>query len=276
MALIEIRNAGYTYSRIDESDVVALRGVNINIDRGEFVAILGANGSGKSTLAKLMNGLLIPSEGEVIVDGVATSDQSRIYEVRSKVAMVFQNPDNQMVASTIEDDIAFGPENLGVPREEIIERVNESLSAVGMLEHKSGTPFKLSGGQKQRIAIAAALAMRPEVLVLDESTAMLDPKGRREIMKVLMDLKTKNITIVLITHYMDEAYAADRVIVMQGGTAVRDCTPHALFLTDNPEQYGLALPPLFEIINKLRSRGLDIDPNVDSIEGLTEALCRLS
>ena len=276
MALIEIRNAGYTYSRVDESDVVALRDVNINIDRGEFVAILGANGSGKSTLAKLMNGLLIPSEGEVIVDGVATSDQSRIYEVRSKVAMVFQNPDNQMVASTIEDDIAFGPENLGVPREEIIERVNESLSAVGMLEHKSGTPFKLSGGQKQRIAIAAALAMRPEVLVLDESTAMLDPKGRREIMKVLMDLKAKNITIVLITHYMDEAYAADRVIVMQSGTAVRDCTPHDLFLTDNPEQYGLALPPLFEIINKLRSRGMDIDPNVDSIEGLTEALCRLS
>ena len=275
MALIEIKNVGYVYKQVDEADLVALRGVSLNIEKGEFVTILGANGSGKSTLAKLMNGLLLPTDGEVFVDGIPTTDQSRIFEVRSKVGMVFQNPDNQMVASNIEDDLAFGPENLGVPREEIAVRIDEALAAVGMTEHKKGTPFKLSGGQKQRIAIAAVLAMKPEVLVLDESTAMLDPKGRREIMKVLFDLKSKGITIVLITHYMDEAYLSDRVVVINDGRIVKDCLPKELFLQDDPEKYGLCLPPFFDIVNKLRACGIEIGAGVDDVQSLAEVLCRL-
>lgn len=274
MALIEIKNASYVYKQIDEDDLVALNGVDLDVQKGEFLAILGSNGSGKSTLAKLMNGLLLPCDGTVTVDGILTSDPKRIYDVRRRVAMVFQNPDNQMVASTIEDDIAFGPENLGIPREEIAERVDQALSAVGMSEHKKGTPFKLSGGQKQRIAIAGALAMRPEVLVLDESTAMLDPKGRKEIMKVLLELRAKGITVILITHYMDEAYLADRVAVLKNGRIVRDCLPKQLFLEDEPEKYGLCLPPFFDIINKLRKQGVEIPSDVQSIEQLAEVICR--
>ena len=274
MSLISVKNVTFAYKMVDEDDLIALSDVNLDIERGEFVSILGANGSGKSTLAKLLNGLLIPTEGEVTVDGVSTADEAHIYDVRSKVAMVFQNPDNQMVASSIEDDIAFGPENLGVPPAEIAVRVDEALSAVGMLEHKSGTPFKLSGGQKQRIAIAGALAMRPEVLVLDESTAMLDPKGRHEIMKVINDLRSKGMTIVLITHYMDEAFRSDRVIVMSKGKVVRNCSPRELFLKDDPEEFGLCLPPFFDIVNKLIKRGIDIGDEVDSVEQLAEVLCR--
>ena len=251
-------------------------GINLEVRRGEFLVILGRNGSGKSTLAKLLNGFLIPDEGIVTVMGTDTADENKIYEVRSKVGMVFQNPDNQMVASVVENDVAFGPENLGIPRAEIEERVTEALETVGMSEYRKGSPNKLSGGQKQRIAIAAILAMRPDVVILDESTAMLDPKGRREIMDTVMKLnREKGMTVVLITHYMDEAIEADRILVLNDGKVIASGAPREVFFNyDKVKAAGLELPVASKVSKALIEAGCDL-PFAITDEELAKSVCRL-
>lgn len=274
---VKFENVTYEYPA-EENAVVAVKGVNLEIADGTFVCICGENGSGKSTLAKLMNGLLQPTSGTVTVDGrtTATEVESELFAIRQKVGMVFQNPDNQMIASIIEDEIAFGPENLGVPREEIGERITYALNAVGMSEHRHHTPYKLSGGQKQRIAIAAVLAMRPEVLVLDESTAMLDPKGRAEVLSVAHELNRQGITVVLITHFMEEAAGADRVIVMSAGEIVMDGTPDEIFRDRTAiERYDLELPIADDIAADLREAGIPLEQKIYSESALAEALWRL-
>ena len=273
---VKLENVTYEYPT-EEDAVVAVKGVSLEIEEGSFVCICGENGSGKSTLAKLMNGLLQPTSGEVTVDGksTATESESELFAIRQKVGMVFQNPDNQMIASIIEDEIAFGPENLGIPREEIGERITYALDAVGMTEYRHHTPYKLSGGQKQRIAIAAVLAMRPEVLVLDESTAMLDPKGRAEVLKVAHELHAQGITIVLITHFMEEATQADRVIVMSAGEVVMDGTPEEIFKDrESIERYDLELPIVDYLAAELIKAGLPLTQKIYSAETLAEAICR--
>lgn len=274
MKIIEVKDVVYDYTSIDGS-VRALRNVSLDIEEGQFVVLLGHNGSGKSTFAKLLNGLLVPTSGEVKVYGYDTKDDDTVFEIRKRVGMVFQNPDNQMIASIVEDDIAFGPENLGLEREEIGRRVEWALSAVGMSEHRKSTPFKMSGGQKQRIAIAGILALAPQVLVLDESTAMLDPEGRREVLKVAHELNREHgITVILITHYMDEAAQADRVVVMKSGEIVGDGTPREIFKdTALIESTGLAYPLSCAIANRLRDAGLELREGIITKEELTEALC---
>lgn len=274
MDSIVIDNVSYSYRKdVGEN---ALDGISLTVREGEFLAIVGRNGSGKSTLAKLMNGLLVPSSGTVTVYGYDTKEDKTIYEVRKRVGMVFQNPDNQMVASIVEDDIAFGPENIGVPREEIKERIEWALKSVGMLEHRGETPTKMSGGQKQRIAIAGVLALKPRVLVLDESTAMLDPKGRREVMNTVHELNRKEgITVCHITHYMEECIDADRVVVIDGGRVVMDGTPEEVF-ADRKKlgEYKLGLPPVMALADMLREEGLPV-PVVHTEDELVEELCRL-
>lgn len=274
-AVIKVDNVSYDY-RSGEHVSRGVRGVSLVVNRGEFVVLLGHNGSGKSTLAKLLNGFVVPDEGTVTVEGIDTRDNERIYELRAKVGMVFQNADNQMVASVIENDIAFGPENLGVPREEIEKRITWALDAVNMSEHRKRSPNKLSGGQKQRIAIAAILAMYPDVLILDESTAMLDPKGRAEIMETIQRLnKEKGLTVILITHYMDEAIAADKIFVMNEGRVIAEGTPREVFsATDKITEAKLELPVASKISAELRRAGLDI-PFALTDEELTEGLCGL-
>ena len=230
---------------------VALDGISLDIDKGSFVAVVGMNGSGKSTLAKCLNGLLAPTAGRVIVDGFDTAEEEHIWDVRRRVGMVFQNPDNQIVSSIVEDDVAFGPENLGVEPKEIRRRVDEALKRVGMYELKDKGAHMLSGGQKQRIAIAGAIAMRPECIVFDEPTAMLDPKGRASVMGIIRDLNAEGITCVLITHFMSEAEQADRVIVLKKGRVICDRTPEALFSDKEMiEKAGLEMPPAIEIRDK--------------------------
>ena len=273
---IKFENVYYEYPGEDKA-VVAVKGVSLEIEDGSFVCVCGENGSGKSTLAKLMNGLLPPTSGVVTVDGriTATEEETELFAIRQKVGMVFQNPDNQMIASIIEDEIAFGPENLGVPREEIGERIDYALSAVGMTEYRYNTPYKLSGGQKQRIAIASVLAMKPEVLVLDESTAMLDPKGRADVMKVAEDLNKQGITIVLITHFMEEATRADRVIVMNEGSIVMDGSPEEIFRKrEEIERYDLELPVADAIAAALIGEGVPLEDKIYSESELAEAICR--
>ena len=251
--------------------------MTLSIEEGSFVALVGHNGSGKSTLARLLNGLFVPTNGDVVVYGVNTKDEKRIYDVRSRVGMVFQNPDNQMIATNVADDIAFGPENLGVEREEIIRRVDQALEQVGMSEYRDGTPFKLSGGQKQRLAIAGVLAIKPRVMVLDEATAMLDPKGRDEVMAVTRKLnREEGMTVVHITHYMEEALGADRLIVMNDGLVVADGKPSEVF-----KQYGLlrqiklGVPYVTNVAVALHAAGLDIDPHIVGEDELVEAICAL-
>lgn len=273
---VRFENVTYEYPG-EEKSVVAVKNVSLEIADGSFVCVCGENGSGKSTLAKLMNGLLTPSSGIVTVDGETTSTESEsaLFAIRSKVGMVFQNPDNQMIASIIEDEIAFGPENLGVPREEIGERITYALSAVGMTEHRHHTPYKLSGGQKQRIAIAAVLAMRPKILVLDESTAMLDPKGRAEVLAVAEELNAQGITVVLITHFMEEAVRADRVVVMSEGAVVMDGTPEEIFRDrEKINRYHLELPVPDYLAAELRKEGFPIPEKIFGEEELAEAICR--
>lgn len=277
MSAIEIKNVSYSYPVNEEEYVDAIKNISLNIEEGSFVALVGHNGSGKSTLAKLLNGLIVPDEGNVTIFGIDTQDEDNIYEIRKNVGMVFQNPDNQMVASIIEDDIAFGPENLGIEREEIIRRVDWALEKVGMLEHKKGTPFKLSGGQKQRLAIAGILAIKPKVLVLDESTAMLDPQGRLEVMKVVHELnKEEKMTIICITHYMEEALDADRVIVMNNGEIVMDDVPKKIFSEyEKLRELKLNVPLITQIAIDLKEIGLDVDPTVMSQKELVDKLCQL-
>lgn len=258
-ALIVAKDVTYSY-RNGEQVSRGVKDVDLEIRGGEFVVVLGRNGSGKSTLAKLLNGFLVPDEGTVTVNGVDTADDDKIFDVRSTVGMVFQNPDNQMVASVIESDVAFGPENLGVPREEIEERVTEALETVGMEGYRTGSPNRLSGGQKQRIAIAAILAMRPKAIVLDESTAMLDPKGRREIMDTILKLqREKGMAVVLITHYMDEAIAADKIHIMNDGEIIASGTPREVFQNEAAiQRAGLELPVAAKVALNLKKAGLNI------------------
>ena len=273
MPQIEVNNVGYAY-RLGEGQLVrALRGISFTVERGEYIALVGMNGSGKSTLAKLLNGLYLPSAGDVVIDGVNTRDEERTFDIRRKVGMVFQNPDNQMVATIIEDDVAFGPENVGVPREEIVERVDEALEAVGMTEFRTRSASKLSGGQKQRVAIAGVLAMRPDIIVFDESTSMLDPEGRREILAVARKLNANGITVITITHNMDEAAQVDRIIALKKGKIVADGTPKEVFASAAVGECGLMLPPAAETARLLAERGFSFSETVTSEDELVEEIC---
>lgn len=278
MQAITVDNVSYRYL-IDDAELTAVDRVSLSIEEREFVVLLGANGTGKSTLAKMLNGLLVPQEGTVTVYGDSTSDEKDevIFRIRSTVGMVFQNPDNQMVASIIEDDVAFGPENLGVPHDEIVERVEWALNAVGMLDYRRHTPLKLSGGQKQRVAIASVLAMKPKVLVLDESTAMLDPMGRAEVLSVLHDLnRRENMTVVLITHHMDECVGADRAVVLEDGHVAFSGKPHDLFADEAlVTRCGLELPPVAKIASLLHDKGYAVDAGECDLNDLAEQICRL-
>ena len=252
----------------------ALDGVNLSVEQGSFVAIVGSNGSGKSTLAKHLNALLLPSEGEVRVCGMLTSDPENTWEVRRRCGMVFQNPDNQLVSSVVEDDVAFGPENLGVDPKEIRRRVDDALNAVGMYEFRKKGPHLLSGGQKQRIAIAGVLAMQPECIVFDEPTAMLDPSGRAEILSIIRDLHEQGKTIILITHFMEEAAQADRIVVMEKGRPILDETPAALFShAEKLEALNLQLPFAASMAHKLKAQGIAVPEGIITSERLAEVLC---
>ncbi len=265
--IIEINNVTYEYT--DEETVhTAVKNLSLDIKKGSFTVILGHNGSGKSTLAKMLNGLNKPTVGDVFVDGINTKDEETEIEVKRKVGMVFQNPDNQLVASIVEEDVAFGPENLGLQPDVIRDRVDEALKAVGMYEFRKSTPHKLSGGQKQRIAIAGIIAMEPECLVLDEPTAMLDPKGRREIISTLLKLnKEKGITVILITHYMEEAENADRVVVMNDGEIISDGSPKDIFKNvELLKSVGLDVPQTTELLYELQNNGFAVTTNVISIK----------
>lgn len=257
MNLIEFKNVDFSYCARDEKNndvrIPVLENFNLGIEQGSFTAILGHNGSGKSTLAKLTNGILFPTSGEVIVDGVVTKDDDSIFDVRQNVGMVFQNPDNQIVSSIVEEDVAFGVENLGIPSDECRKRVDEALKTVGMYDYRLKSPSKLSGGQKQRVAVAGIIAMKPKCIVLDEPTAMLDPKGRQEVMDTVLKLnREEGITIVLITHYMDEAVLADRVVVMDNGRIQLDSAPREVFADiDKIKSLGLDAPQSAQLVKSL-------------------------
>ena len=272
MSFIEVKNVKFRYPQTKKD---ALGGIELSIEKGEYVSVIGHNGSGKSTLARLMNGLLLPTEGEVLVNGFSTADKQKLFEIRKRVGVVFQNPDNQLVASIVEDDVAFGPENIGVPRKEIGERIDFALKAVGMEEYRKSTPSRLSGGQKQRVAIAGVLAIRPEMLILDESTAMLDPRGRKEVTEVVERLNRENgMTVLTITHYMDEVCRADRVIVLSDGQIVMQGTPEEIFSREEElRRYELDVPVPVFIADKLRAGGMDVK-KVYFKEQLGEELCR--
>lgn len=260
MAFIEARDIYFTYNPDTQGAVEVLHGVSLDIKAGEFVALLGHNGCGKSTMAFLMNGMLLPTSGSLTVDGISTMDQERIFDVRKRVGLVQQNPDNQIVASIVEEDVAFGPENLGVPPDEMQIRVDNALKAVDMYDYKDHAPDKLSGGQKQRVAIAGILAMEPSCIVLDEPTAMLDPRGRREVMMTIRRFnKEKGITIVLITHYMDEAVQADRVVMMDEGKILQSGTPKEIFSqVEFLKRHKLDVPQATELAHRLKSAGVKI------------------
>ena len=275
--IIELKNVSFVYGSIDDPDShdikKVLSNVSLSIERGSFTSILGRNGSGKSTLAKCMNGLFVPSAGDVFVDGMNTADDSVIYEIRRTVGMVFQNPDNQIVASVVEDDVAFGPENLGVPEDEIRSRIDRAMRAVGIYEYRERSLAGLSGGQKQRVAIAGVLAMEPECIIFDESTSMLDPKGRKDILNIILDLKEKGITVILITHFMEEAVRSDRIIVMDGGRVVLTGTPAGIFSVANRDRVlaaGLALPPAVRMRDIIFSDSCGED--IVDIDGLVNAV----
>ena len=265
--IIEIKNVTYNYTE-DDIEYTAVDDVSLNIEKGSFTVILGHNGSGKSTLAKMMNGLNKPTSGEILVDGMSTANEETELLIKRKVGMVFQNPDNQLVASIVEEDVAFGPENLGLEPKIIRERVDEALKSVGMYEFKDSTPHHLSGGQKQRIAIAGMIAMKPECLILDEPTAMLDPKGRAEIVNTILRLNKENgMTVVLITHYMEEAEKADRVLVMNDGKFIADGTPKEIFKNVALlKSVGLDVPQTTELLYELNNNGIKVPTDVLSIE----------
>lgn len=272
MSYIKTENLTYEYTK----GVQALKNVNIGINKGEYAAIIGHNGSGKSTLAKLFNGLLQPTSGKVFINGTDTADKQKLFDVRKTVGVVFQNPDNQLVASIVEDDLAFGPENLGVPREEIGKRIDYALKACDIETFRNSAPAKLSGGQKQRVAIAGVLAIMPEVMIFDESTAMLDPKGRSEVLSVADKLNKENgITVINVTHYMDEVVRADRVIVLNDGEVYAEGTPEEIFKrADELESLGLSVPTACRIALDLKKKGVDLgEPLTD--EELGDKLCEL-
>lgn len=270
--LIEIQNVSYAY---EDAAAKALNNVSLTINDGEFVAVVGHNGSGKSTLAKHLNALLLPTEGKVLVDGMDTADEADTLSIRPRVGMVFQNPDNQLVTTIVEEDVAFGPENIGVPGNEIRTRVDRALAAVGMEKYAHSAPNMLSGGQKQRIAIAGMLAMQPKVLVLDEATAMLDPKGRRDIIDLVTKLHKENgITVVMITQYMEEAIGADRVAVMSGGELILEGTPKEVFSQDELlHKHRLDVPVMQQLANRLNAHGANLPKSILSVEEMAQAIC---
>ena len=273
--LFDICHVSHTFETEEGKTFDALKDVTAQIKKGEFTAIIGTNGSGKSTLARHLNALLIPTEGELIVEGMRTSDAGRVWDIRQKVGMVFQNPDNQLVAAVVEEDVAFGPENLGVPPEEIRERVDLALEKVGMTSYRKQAPSMLSGGQKQRVAIAGVLAMKPDCIVLDEPTAMLDPKGRKEVMDTIHELnKKEGITIVLITHFMEEAVTADHILVIDRGVLKMEGTPREIFSqADKVTEIGLDVPVPADLARRLRKKGLAVSEKCMTDEELGEALC---
>ena len=276
-AIIETKELRFAYPADEGGQpVFALRGVDLEIEKGSFVVVLGHNGSGKSTLAKQMNAVLLPCGGTVYVDGMDTKQEALLLEIRRRVGMVFQNPDNQIVANVVEEDVAFAPENLGIPTEEIRRRVDDALAAVGMSEFTRHAPHLLSGGQKQRVAIAGVIAMAPECVVLDEATAMLDPSGRREVLSAIRALnRERGITVVLITHHMDEALGADRLIVMNDGRLAMDGTPAEVFTqVDALRAMGLAAPDTVELLYGLRQGGMDVPLDALTVEDCAAAICR--
>lgn len=276
--MITCENVVFKYQAQEgESEKLAVAGVDLEVKKGEFVVILGHNGSGKSTIAKHMNALLLPSEGKVYVDGMDTAQEDCLWKIRSTAGMVFQNPDNQLVATIVEEDVAFGPENLGVPSDEIRRRVDECLKTVNMYDYRKHAPHLLSGGQKQRVAIAGILAMRPDCIILDEPTAMLDPSGRKEVIRTIKELnKNSGITIILITHYMEEAVEADRIIVMDEGKIKMEGTPKEIF-SKVPEMksIGLDVPQVTEIAYELNKQGINISTDILTISEMVNALCQL-
>ena len=274
--MIRIEDLVFNYRREEnQEEVSAIKGVSFAIEKGSFTAIIGRNGSGKSTLAKNINALLLPTSGAVYVNGYNTSVEENLWDVRQSAAMVFQNPDNQIVASIVEDDVAFGPENLGVEPREIRHRVDDSLKAVNMFHHRKKGPHLLSGGQKQRVAIAGAIAMKPECIVFDEPTAMLDLKGRDEVMTIIESLHKEGITVVLITHFMEEAATADRVIIMDDGEVKMDGTPAEVFMKpDELKAMNLTVPMTVELAHRLRKRGIDIPKEIITMEEMVEYLCQ--
>ncbi len=279
MGIIKATDLSFDYMKLDENGNVeskqrAIDGVNLDVEAGDFIAILGHNGSGKSTLAKHINALLLPSEGTLYVDGKNTLDESKLWEIRQSAGMVFQNPDNQIIGTVVEEDVGFGPENMGVPEQEIWERVEKSLRAVGMWEYRSNSPNKLSGGQKQRVAIAGVVAMRPKCIVLDEPTAMLDPNGRKEVIAAVRELnQTEHVTVILITHYMEEVIEADKVIVMDEGKIAMQGTPHEVFSrVEELKACQLDVPQASLVAWQLRQMGILLRPDIISNEELVEAL----
>ncbi|MEG0215453.1 MAG: energy-coupling factor transporter ATPase [Hungatella sp.] len=282
MGIIKASKLIFDYVRRDEEENIeevnrAIDGMDLEIEAGSFVAILGHNGSGKSTFAKQLNGILTPTDGTVVVSGMSTADEDQIWEIRKKAGMVFQNPDNQIIGNVVEEDVGFGPENIGIPTEEIWKRVDESLEAVGMMAYRYRSPNKLSGGQKQRVAIAGVMAMRPECIILDEPTAMLDPHGRSEVVKTVRELnKREGITVLLITHYMEEAVHADRIVVMNDGKIVMDGTPREIFSRVRElKAYRLDVPQVTELAYELREAGVDLPKGILSQKELMQSLLPL-
>ena len=276
--IIEISGLHFSYPAEEGKEPAeVLKGIDLTIKKGEFVAVLGHNGSGKSTLAKHLNAILLPTEGKVTVGGIDTADEARIFELRQKAGMVFQNPDNQIVSSVVEEDVAFALENLGVPYDEMRKRVDDALRAVNMYEYRQHSPSQLSGGQKQRIAIAGIIAMQPECIILDEPTAMLDPQGRKEVMATIRKMnREQGITIVLITHYMDEAAQCDRIVVMDKGSVVLDDTPRTVFShVEQVKEIGLDVPQVTELAWELRRAGCDIPQEIITEEECVEAIRKL-
>ncbi|HZX21328.1 MAG TPA: energy-coupling factor transporter ATPase [Clostridia bacterium] len=275
--MVDVQNIQFYYKNDGEEIMLALRDITIAVEPGEFIVIIGHNGSGKSTLAKHMNALLLPTKGDVFVKGFNTKDEANVWNIRQNAGMVFQNPDNQIVATIVEEDVAFGPENLGVPSVEIRNRVEEALNIVDMSEYRDKAPHLLSGGQKQRIAIAGIIAMRPNCIIFDEPTAMLDPSGRREVIRTIKKLnKEENITIVHITHFMEEAVNADRVIVMEDGQIVLEGTPKEVFSNvEQLKEFGLDVPQITDLTNELIKEGIDLPRDILTVDEMVMELCQL-
>lgn len=275
MSIVEFRDVYYTYNRGDASEQRAVNGISFSVEEGEFVAVVGHNGSGKSTIAKLMNGLLEPDSGTVTVSGLDTKSNKDLFDIRKTVGVVFQNPDNQMVATIIEDDVAFGPENIGLSSEEIRSRVDWALKSVGMYEYREGTPFRLSGGQKQRVAIAGILAIKPRVIVLDESTSMLDPEGRAEVLKTIEKLnREEKMAVVMITHFMEEALLADRIVVMNEGKIYMQGGKEIFRREEELKSIGLTVPLAVRVAHALQKAGVPLSDNIITDNDLIEELCR--
>lgn len=281
MGIIRASKLGFDYFKYDDEGNAeevsrAIDGVNLDVEAGQFVAILGHNGSGKSTLAKHINALLVPTEGTLWVDDMDTAESEDLWKIRQKAGMVFQNPDNQIIGTVVEEDVGFGPENMGVPTDDIWKRVDESLEAVGMISYRHHSPNKLSGGQKQRVAIAGVMAMRPKCIVMDEPTAMLDPNGRKEVLRAVRELNQKEgVTVILITHYMEEVVFADKVYVMDSGRVVMQGTPREIFSqVETLQRYRLDVPQVTLLAYELKKSGVDIPEGILTIDELVDMLCR--